>query len=76
MGAGEGAEAAGFVRFWAGAIRAFDLLPLRVDSVYASDALAVVEARIPEVGCSDHRPVVSDLVLRDTPLRAARPGPP
>jgi endonuclease/exonuclease/phosphatase (EEP) superfamily protein YafD len=39
-------------------------VPLRVDYVYASDAFAVGKAVVLQVGCSDHRPVVSDLVLR------------
>lgn len=45
-------------------VRLLDLLPLRIDYVYASDDFAVVGSEVPEVGCSDHRPVVSRLVLR------------
>ncbi|MCB9673760.1 MAG: endonuclease/exonuclease/phosphatase family protein [Alphaproteobacteria bacterium] len=44
---------------------AMDWLPLRIDYIYASDAFAVRDASVPQVGCSDHRPVVSALVLRD-----------
>ena len=43
----------------------YNWLPLRVDYVYASDDFAVVDARVPAVGCSDHRPVVTRLLLRD-----------
>ncbi len=43
----------------------FDWLPLRIDYVYASEELPVVRARLPSVGCSDHLPVVVDLVLED-----------
>lgn len=46
-------------------MRFLDVLPLRIDYVYASDAFAVLDAEVPEVGCSDHRPVVSRLVLRE-----------
>ena len=42
-------------------------LPLRIDYVYATEAFAVVESRVPEVACSDHRPVVTELVLREQP---------
>lgn len=41
-----------------------DHLPLRIDYVYASDDFAVADATVPDVGCSDHRPVVTRLVLR------------
>ncbi|MEZ4319311.1 MAG: endonuclease/exonuclease/phosphatase family protein [Myxococcota bacterium] len=44
---------------------AMDWLPLRIDYIYASDAFAVRGAEVPQVGCSDHRPVLSTLVLRD-----------
>ncbi len=47
-----------------GTVRLFGL-PLRVDHVYGSPALAVREARVPAVACSDHRPVVADFVLTD-----------
>lgn len=43
--------------------RAGGWLPLRIDYVYASDALAVQRARQPAWSCSDHRPVLADLLL-------------
>ncbi len=39
-------------------------LPLRIDYVYASEELAVSRASVLAAGCSDHLPVVADLVLR------------
>ncbi len=48
-----------------GTVRLFEWFPLRVDHVYASDAFAVAGASVPEVACSDHRPVIADLVLRE-----------
>ena len=39
-------------------------LPLRIDFVYASPRFAVLGSRVVPAGCSDHRPVVSELVLR------------
>jgi endonuclease/exonuclease/phosphatase (EEP) superfamily protein YafD len=48
----------GTVRFWKG-------LPLRIDYVYVSDAFAVGGTRVPALDCSDHRPVVAELVLRE-----------
>lgn len=47
-----------------GTVRLGGWAPLRVDFVYASRDLAVGRARVPEAGCSDHRPVVTELVLR------------
>jgi endonuclease/exonuclease/phosphatase (EEP) superfamily protein YafD len=47
-----------------GTVFLFDWIPLRIDYVYASDAFGVRTSDIPDLGCSDHRPVVSDLVLR------------
>lgn len=44
-------------------VRAGGWLPLRVDYVYASEALAVQGARQPAWQCSDHRPVLADLML-------------
>ncbi len=38
-------------------------LPLRIDYVYASPRFEVADARVVAAGCSDHRPVVSQLVL-------------
>jgi endonuclease/exonuclease/phosphatase (EEP) superfamily protein YafD len=46
-----------------GTVFLFDLLPLRIDYLYATPEFRVRETRIPPLGCSDHRPVVSDLVL-------------
>ena len=40
-------------------------IPLRVDHVYASEDFAVQRATAPVADCSDHLPVVVDLVLRD-----------
>lgn len=40
-------------------------LPIRVDYLYASDDFAVHTAEVLARDCSDHRPVVADLVLRD-----------
>jgi endonuclease/exonuclease/phosphatase (EEP) superfamily protein YafD len=39
------------------------LVPLRIDYIYASEAFGIRDAVIPRVDCSDHRPVVADLVL-------------
>lgn len=41
----------------------FDLLPLRIDYVYSTSQFHTVGTWVPPVGCSDHRPVVTDLVL-------------
>lgn len=38
------------------------LVPLRIDYIYASPAMGVQRAAIPRADCSDHRPVVADLV--------------
>ena len=40
-------------------------LPLRIDYVYVTRAFAVRDAHVPARDCSDHRPVVADLVWRD-----------
>lgn len=45
----------------AGTVRLLDLLPLRIDYLYADPDLLVVDAQIPDPGCSDHRPVVGVL---------------
>ena len=37
------------------------ILPLRIDFTYASPALQILGADIPDVACSDHRPVISTL---------------
>ncbi len=39
-------------------------VPLRVDYLYATDDFAVSSTTVPAADCSDHRPVVADLVLR------------
>jgi endonuclease/exonuclease/phosphatase family metal-dependent hydrolase len=44
-----------------GTVDLLDVIPLRIDFIYASPRLPVVSARIPEVGCSDHKPVVARL---------------
>jgi endonuclease/exonuclease/phosphatase (EEP) superfamily protein YafD len=49
-------------RGFGGTVELFGL-PLRVDYVYASPELAVSAAEVPDLGCSDHQPVVTDLVL-------------
>lgn len=41
----------------------FDLLPLRVDYVYETPQFHTLGTWVPAVGCSDHRPVVTDVVL-------------
>lgn len=48
---------------YGGTIAFADWLPLRIDYVYTTRDFAVREARVLPVGCSDHRPVVVDLVL-------------
>lgn len=50
-----------------GTVYLFDRLPLRIDYVYVSDQFRVRHTEIPEFGCSDHQPVVSDVVLGATP---------
>jgi endonuclease/exonuclease/phosphatase family metal-dependent hydrolase len=50
-------------RGFGGTVRLFGL-PLRVDYAYLSRQLAVVGARVPDTGCSDHDPVVVDLGFR------------
>lgn len=39
------------------------LVPLRVDYIYATPDLKPVSAAIPGADCSDHRPVVADILL-------------
>jgi endonuclease/exonuclease/phosphatase family metal-dependent hydrolase len=60
-------EQAGFG--FGGTVHLFRYLPLRVDHVYTSPELAVRDASVVEAGCSDHLPVVADLVLRDAEPR-------
>lgn len=40
-----------------------DLLPIRIDYIYASKAFLVHHSVVPALDCSDHRPVVTDLSL-------------
>ena len=40
-----------------------DLLPIRIDYIYASEAFTVHQSVVPAIDCSDHRPVVTDLSL-------------
>ncbi len=40
-----------------------DWLPLRIDYIYASPGFGVAGTRVAAPGCSDHRAVVTDLVL-------------
>lgn len=46
---------------FAGTVDLLDMLSLRVDYLYASPDLAVVDAEILPAGCSDHRPVLARL---------------
>lgn len=46
-----------------GTVSLFGWLPLRIDYIYATEQLPVAAAALPEAGCSDHRPVLADLVL-------------
>jgi len=48
---------------YGGTIAFAEVLPLRIDYVYATRDFGVAGARVPPAGCSDHRPVVVDLVL-------------
>jgi Endonuclease/Exonuclease/phosphatase family len=54
---------------WVGpSVFLFDRLPLRVDYIYATRQFHTVSSVVPPIDCSDHRPVVSELVLeRPTP---------
>jgi endonuclease/exonuclease/phosphatase (EEP) superfamily protein YafD len=45
-----------------------DLLPIRVDYLYATGDFEVAGAQVPDLGCSDHRPVVGQLALRQRGL--------
>ncbi len=45
-------------------VTALGQLPLRIDYIYASADFDVVGASVPDVGCSDHQPVVGEVVLR------------
>jgi endonuclease/exonuclease/phosphatase (EEP) superfamily protein YafD len=45
-------------------VRAAGWLPLRIDYIYATSSFAVHRATTPNWDCSDHRPVLTDLVVR------------
>ncbi len=47
-----------------GTVQLMGLAPLRVDYVYATPDFGVHNTQVRDVGCSDHQPVVTDLVLR------------
>ena len=47
-----------------GTVHLAGMAPLRVDYVYTSNELAVSGAKVDRAGCSDHRPVVANLILR------------
>ena len=46
-----------------GTVKLMGVAPLRVDYVYATRDFTIHGSRVPGVGCSDHQPVVSELVL-------------
>jgi endonuclease/exonuclease/phosphatase (EEP) superfamily protein YafD len=46
-----------------GTIRVLGALPLRVDFIYSTPAIYVADSEIPACDCSDHRPVVTRLVV-------------
>jgi endonuclease/exonuclease/phosphatase (EEP) superfamily protein YafD len=48
-----------------GTVRLLDLLPMRVDYIYASQEFGVHRSQIPEVDCTDHRPVLSEVILEE-----------
>lgn len=48
-----------------GTVQLLGWLPVRIDHVYVSERLGVGRVVVPEVGCSDHRPVVTDLHIRE-----------
>lgn len=47
-----------------GTVELFDYFPLRIDYIYASHEFRVNQTSVLEMGCSDHRPVVTDLTLK------------
>ena len=51
-----------------GTIRFADWLPLRIDYIYATHDFGVRGAQVLPSGCSDHRPVLADLVLARSTL--------
>lgn len=44
-------------------VRIAERLPARIDYVYVSRDVGVRAARVPHVGCSDHKPAVADLLV-------------
>jgi endonuclease/exonuclease/phosphatase (EEP) superfamily protein YafD len=48
-----------------GTVALLDLVPMRVDYIYASNEFGVHRSEIADVDCSDHRPVLSELILGD-----------
>ena len=46
-------------------VHALGWLPLRVDYIYSTPDFAVRSSQLGPANCSDHRPVISQLVLRD-----------
>jgi endonuclease/exonuclease/phosphatase (EEP) superfamily protein YafD len=47
-----------------GTVHLFDYIPLSIDYIYASRDFQVRDTVVPVLGCSDHRPVVSNLTLK------------
>lgn len=47
-----------------GTVYLFDYLPLRIDYIYASPDFRIDDTEVVESGCSDHRPVLTNLTLR------------
>ena len=48
-----------------GTVRLLDLIPMRVDYIYATEDFAVQRSDILDAACSDHRPVLSELILKE-----------
>jgi endonuclease/exonuclease/phosphatase (EEP) superfamily protein YafD len=48
-----------------GTVHLFEYVPLRIDYVYASQEFQVRDTVVPVLGCSDHRPVVTNLTLKE-----------
>ena len=46
-----------------GTVQLFDWLPLRIDYVYVTDQFRVRSAEVPPLGCSDHQPVLANVIL-------------
>jgi endonuclease/exonuclease/phosphatase (EEP) superfamily protein YafD len=47
-----------------GTVHLFEYVPLRIDYIYASREFQVKDTVVPVLGCSDHRPVVTNLTLK------------